>query len=276
MARDDRLRLGGKAYRSRLIIGSGRYRSAAEQRACAKAAGAQLVTAAVRRVPLGRSGKAGALAPLPQARAYQLLPNSAGCRTAEEAVRCLRLARAAGGWRLVKLEVCGEDASLYPDMEETLKAAAILIHEGFHVMAYCSDDLVGAQKLDALGCAAIMPLAAPIGSGLGVQNAFALRLLVARCRAPVLVDAGLGSPADAAQVMELGCAGVLMNTAIARARAPVEMARAMKLAVEAGRLGFLAGRMAKQQTAQKSSPAAGRIGAPKASARRRSRRAPDS
>lgn len=262
MAASDRLRLGGKSYTSRLIVGSGRYRSPAEQRACAKAAGAELVTAAVRRVPLQGESAPSGLAPLPQSRAYTLLPNSAGCRTADEAVRCLRLARAAGGWRLVKLEVCGDDASLYPDMEETLKAAAALIAEGFQVMAYCTDDVVAAKKLDALGCAAIMPLAAPIGSGLGVQNAFALRLLVARCRAPVLVDAGLGSPADAAQVMELGCAGVLMNTAIAEARAPVQMARAMKLAVEAGRLGFLAGRMVKKDKAQKSSPAAGRIGAP--------------
>jgi len=257
--RSDRLRLGGKAWRSRLIIGSGGYRSPTEQRACAKAAGAQLVTAAVRRVPLGKTQSAAALAPLPQSRAYTLLPNSAGCRTAEEAVRVLRLARAALGVRLVKLEVCGEDAMLYPDMEETLKAAAILVGEGFHVMAYCSDDIVGAHKLDALGCAAIMPLAAPIGSGLGVQNPFALRLLVERCRAPVLVDAGLGSPADAAEVMALGCAGVLVNTAIAKARAPVQMAQAMKLAVEAGRLGFLAGRMTPQDKARASSPAAGKI-----------------
>ena len=190
---------------------------------------------------------------------YTYLPNTAGCYTAEDALRTLRLAREAGGWDLVKLEVLGDQKTLYPQMIETLAATEVLIKEGFQVMVYCSDDPIMAKRLEDLGCVAIMPLAAPIGSGLGVQNAINIRLIVEQASVPVLVDAGVGTASDASVAMELGCDGVLMNSAIAEAKDPVKMARAMKLAVEAGRLAYLAGRMGKKLYADPSSPLAGLI-----------------
>jgi thiazole synthase len=190
---------------------------------------------------------------------YTFLPNTAGCYTADEAVRTLRLAREAGGWDLVKLEVLGEQKFLYPDMIETLKAAEALVKEGFKVMVYCTDDIIMAKRLEELGCCAIMPLGAPIGSGLGVQNPVNIRQIIEQSSVPVLVDAGVGTASDAAIAMELGCDGVLMNTAIAEARNPIAMARAMRLAVEGGRLAYLSGRMPKKRFADPSSPLAGLI-----------------
>jgi thiazole synthase len=190
---------------------------------------------------------------------FTYLPNTAGCFTGEDAVRTLRLAREAGGWSLVKLEVLGDQKTLYPNMPETLHAAELLIKEGFEVMVYCSDDPIQAKRLEEIGCCAIMPLAAPIGSGLGVQNPVTLRLIVEQSKVPVIVDAGVGTASDATIAMELGCDGVLMNTAIAEAKSPVTMARAMRLAVEAGRLAYLAGRMPKKRYADPSSPLAGLI-----------------
>jgi len=190
---------------------------------------------------------------------YTYLPNTAGCYSAADAVRTLRLAREAGGWDLVKLEVLGDQQTLYPNMTETVAAAETLVAEGFKVMVYCSDDLIFAKKLEDLGCVAIMPLAAPIGSGLGIQNAINIRLIVERAKVPVLVDAGVGTASDATVAMELGCDGVLMNTAIAEAKDPVAMARAMKLAVLSGRLAYRAGRMPKKRYADPSSPLAGLI-----------------
>jgi len=187
------------------------------------------------------------------------LPNTAGCYTAEDAVRTLRLAREAGGWNLVKLEVLGDQKTLYPDMVETLRAAEALLKDGFEVMVYCTDDPIMAKKLEDMGCCAIMPLAAPIGSGLGIQNPINIRLIIEQSKVPVLVDAGVGTASDAAIAMELGCDGVLMNTAIAEAKDPIRMARAMKLAVEAGRLAYLAGRMPKKMYADPSSPLGGLI-----------------
>ena len=190
---------------------------------------------------------------------FTILPNTAGCYTADEAVRTMRLAREAGGWKLVKLEVLGDQTTLYPNMLETLLATEMLVKEGFEVMVYCSDDLIMAKRLEDLGCVAIMPLAAPIGSGLGIQNPVNLRIIIENSGLPVLVDAGVGTASDAAIAMELGCDGVLMNTAIAEARDPISMAHAMRLAVEAGRLAYLAGRMAKKRYADPSSPLGGLI-----------------
>ena len=190
---------------------------------------------------------------------YTYLPNTAGCYTADEAVRTLRLAREAGGWDLVKLEVLGDQKSLYPDMVETLKAAETLVREGFKVMVYCTDDPIMAKRLEEIGCVAIMPLGAPIGSGLGIQNPVNIRLIIEQAKVPVLVDAGVGTASDAAVAMELGCDGVLMNTAIALAKDPIAMAHAMRLAVQGGRLAYLAGRMPKKLYADPSSPLAGLI-----------------
>ena len=255
-AADDALVVAGRRVKSRLIVGTGKYKDFAETRAAVEASGADIVTVAVRRVNIAEPGTPMLSEYLDPGR-YTYLPNTAGCFTAEEAIRTLRLAREAGGWTLVKLEVLGDSDTLYPDMAETLRAATTLVADGFDVMVYCSDDPLYARKLEDAGCAAIMPLAAPIGSGLGIQNRVNLRLIVERANVPVIVDAGVGTASDAAIAMELGCDGVLMNTAIAEAREPVRMARAMKLAVEAGREAYLAGRMARRRVGDPSSPLAG-------------------
>jgi thiazole synthase len=250
--------IAGRPYRSRLIVGTGKYKDLAENAAAVEAAGAEIVTVAVRRVNV-TNPKEPMLIDYIDPKKVMYLPNTAGCYTAEEAVRTLRLAREAGGWKLVKLEVLGDQKTLYPDMVETLRAAEALLKEGFEVMVYCSDDPIMARRLEDMGCCAIMPLAAPIGSGLGIQNPINIRLIIEQSKVPVLVDAGVGTASDAAIAMELGCDGVLMNTAIAEAKNPIQMARAMKLAVEAGRLAYLAGRMAKRKYADPSSPLAGLI-----------------
>ncbi len=254
----DGFEVAGKRYSSRLIIGTGKYKDFEETARALEASGAEIVTVAVRRVNLTDPDKP-MLVDYVDPKRYTYLPNTAGCYSAEEAVRTLRLAREAGGWSLVKLEVLGDQKTLYPDMTETLRAAELLIGEGFEVMVYCTDDPILARKLEELGCCAIMPLAAPIGSGLGIQNPVNIRLIVEQSAVPVIVDAGVGTASDASVAMELGCDGVLMNTAIAEARDPIRMARAMKLAIESGRLAYLAGRMAKKRYADPSSPLAGLI-----------------
>ncbi|HEY4345826.1 MAG TPA: thiazole synthase [Parvibaculum sp.] len=255
---DDSLVIAGVPYRSRLIVGTGKYKDLAENAAAVEAAGAEIVTVAVRRVNV-TNPKEPMLVDFIDPKKVMYLPNTAGCYTADDAVRTLRLAREAGGWNLVKLEVLGDQKTLYPDMIETLRATEALRNDGFEIMVYCSDDPIMAKRLEDLGCAAIMPLAAPIGSGLGIQNPVNIRLIIEQSKVPVIVDAGVGTASDAAIAMELGCDGVLMNTAIAEAKHPLQMARAMKLAVEAGRLAYLAGRMAKRKYADPSSPLAGLI-----------------
>lgn len=254
----DPLEVAGRTYHSRLLVGTGKYKDFEETARAIEASGAEIVTVAVRRVNIADS-KQPMLTDYVDPKRYTYLPNTAGCYTAEDAIRTLRLAREAGGWDLVKLEVLGDQKTLYPDMPETLRAAEVLIKEGFKVMVYCADDPIQAKRLEELGCVAIMPLAAPIGSGLGIQNPVNIRIIKENARVPVLVDAGVGTASDAAIAMELGCDGVLMNTAIAEARQPVMMARAMKLAIEAGRYAYLAGRMAKKRYADPSSPLAGLI-----------------
>ena len=248
--------LAGKNYHSRLLVGTGRYKDMQETKAVVEASGAEIITVALRRIDLSKKGQ-DSLHETLSSKHYTYLPNSAGCYTAEEAVRTLRLAKEMGNWTLVKLEVIGDKETLYPDVAETIKAADTLVKEGFQVMAYTSDDPVAAKKLEALGCAAVMPLAAPIGSGLGIVNPLAIRMIVEQSRIPVLVDAGIGTASDACIAMELGCAGVLLNTALADAQNPVLMARAMKAAVIAGRQAYLAGRMAKREMAKASSPTEG-------------------
>lgn len=255
----DLLTIAGKKFSSRLLVGTGKYKDLAQTKDAIEASGAEIVTVAVRRMNLSPTGGQ-TLQDVISPEKYTYLPNSAGCYTAEEAVRTLRLARELGGWTLVKLEVIGDKHSLYPDVEETLNAAKILVKEGFGVMVYTNDDPISARKFEDLGVAAIMPLAAPIGSGLGIQNPLNIELIVKQASIPVLVDAGVGTASDAAIAMELGCDGVLMNTAIAEAKDPVMMARAMKLAVESGRLAYLAGRMEKRASASASSPQTGIIG----------------
>ena len=255
---DDTLTIAGRAFTSRLIIGTGKYADYAENAAAAEAAGAEIVTVAVRRVNL-TDPNAPMLADFIDPQKFTYLPNTAGCFTGEDAVRTLRLAREAGGWSLVKLEVLGDEKTLYPNMPETLRAAELLVNDGFEVMVYCSDDPIMAKQLEDLGCCAIMPLAAPIGSGLGIQNPVNIRLIIEQANVPVLVDAGVGTASDAAIAMELGCDGVLMNTAIAEAKNSVLMAEAMRHAVIAGRQAYLAGRMAKRLYADPSSPLAGLI-----------------
>ncbi len=250
--------VAGRTFRSRLIVGTGKYKDYAQNAAAAEAAGAEIVTVAVRRVNLTDRSQP-MLVDYVKPDRFTFLPNTAGCFTGEDAVRTLRLAREAGGWELVKLEVLSDPKHLYPDMEETLRALKLLIAEGFQVMVYCSDDPVYARKLEEAGAAAIMPLGAPIGSGLGIQNRVNIRLIVEQSTVPVLVDAGVGTASDAAVAMELGCDGVLMNTAIAEAKDPVRMARAMKHAVLAGRDAYLAGRMPMKRYADPSSPLAGLI-----------------
>ncbi|MDP6709117.1 MAG: thiazole synthase, partial [Alphaproteobacteria bacterium] len=248
----------GRRFRSRLLVGTGKYKDFEENARALEASGAEIVTVAVRRVNV-TDPKQEMLVDYIDPKVYTYLPNTAGCYTAEEAVRTLRLAREAGGWSLVKLEVLGDQKTLYPNMPETVKAAEQLIKEGFEVMVYCSDDPIQARVLEEIGCCAIMPLGAPIGSGLGVQNPVGIRIIVENAGVPVLVDAGVGCASDATVAMELGCDGVLMNTAIAEAKDPILMARAMRHAVEAGRLSYLAGRMPKRQYADPSSPLAGLI-----------------
>ena len=258
MQNDDQLVIAGRTFNSRLIVGTGKYKDYAENAAAAEAAGAEIVTVAVRRVNL-TDPDAPMLIDYLSPEKFTYLPNTAGCFTGEDAVRTLRLAREAGGWTLVKLEVLGDEKTLYPNMTETLRSAELLIKEGFEVMVYCSDDPIMAKQLEDIGCCAIMPLAAPIGSGLGIQNPVNIRLIIEQSNVPVLVDAGVGTASDAAIAMELGCDGVLMNTAIAEAQNPILMAEAMKNAVMAGRQAYLAGRMKKRLYADPSSPLAGLI-----------------
>jgi thiazole synthase len=255
---DEGWTVAGRHFKSRLIVGTGRYKDFEENAAALKASGAEMVTVAVRRVNVSDPNQP-MLVDYIDPKQYTYLPNTAGCYTGEDAVRTLRLAREAGGWSLVKLEVLGDQKSLYPDMIETLKAAELLIKDGFDVMVYCTDDPILAKRLEDIGCCAIMPLGAPIGSGLGIQNPVNIRMIIEQAKVPVLVDAGVGTASDAAIAMELGCDGVLMNTAIALAKDPIRMARAMGLAVEAGRQAYLAGRMPKKMYASPSSPLAGLI-----------------
>jgi len=250
--------VAGRTFTSRLIVGTGKYKDYAQNAAAARASGAEIVTVALRRVNLSDPSQP-MLADFVTQEDFTYLPNTAGCFTGEEAVRTLRLAREAGGWTLVKLEVLSNTPHLYPDMPETLRALEMLKKEGFDVMVYCTDDVVFAKRLEDAGADAIMPAAAPIGSGLGIQNRVNIRLIVEQARVPVLVDAGVGTPSDAVVAMELGCDAVLMNTAIAEAKDPIRMAVAMKHAVIAGREGYLAGRMQKRMYADRSSPLAGLI-----------------
>ncbi len=256
--KEDALVVAGRRFDSRLLVGTGKYKDFEETARAIEASGAEIVTVAVRRVNVTDT-KQPMLVDFVDPKKFTYLPNTAGCYTAKDAVRTLRLAREAGGWNLVKLEVLGDQKTLYPDMLETLVAAKELVADGFEVMVYCSDDPLMAKKLEDIGCCAIMPLAAPIGSGLGVQNPIGIRLIVEQANVPVLVDAGVGTASDATVAMELGCDGVLMNTAIAEARDPVKMARAMGLAVQSGRLAYLAGRMPRKRYADPSSPLAGLI-----------------
>jgi len=256
--RDRPLRIGGHAFQSRLIVGTGKYGDAETMLRAIREARPAMVTVAVRRVDLERSDEDGILRHL-DPEEYVLLPNTAGCHTGEEAVRYAKLARAAGFGEWVKLEVIGDDETLLPDVEETLEAARVLVAEGFKVMAYTNDDLVTALKLEEIGVVSVMPLASPIGSGMGVVNPYFIREIKRRLDVPVIVDAGVGTASDAAITMEQGVDGVLMNTAIARADDPVAMARAMRLGVRAGRLAFLAGRMPSREIAVPSSPARGML-----------------
>jgi thiazole synthase len=256
--RNETWSVAGRAFSSRLIVGTGKYVDYAQNAAAAEAAGAEIVTVAVRRVNLSDPTQPMLVDHVNPDR-FTFLPNTAGCFTGEDAVRTLRLAREAGGWSLVKLEVLSNTAHLYPDMLETLRALDLLIKDGFDVMVYCTDDVVMAKRLEEAGAAAIMPAAAPIGSGLGIQNEVNIRLIVEQAKVPVLVDAGVGTASDATRAMELGCDAVLMNTAIAGAKDPIRMARAMKHAVIAGRDAYLAGRMPRRMYADPSSPLAGLI-----------------
>lgn len=254
----DPLKIGSFTFDSRLIVGTGKYKSVEETEAALVETGAELITVALRRVDL-KDRSSGSLMSLISSGRWKLLPNTAGCYTADEAVRTLRLARELGIGDLVKLEVIGDAKTLYPDNEQTLEAAKILVKEGFTVLPYCIDDPIVCRKLEEIGCAAVMPLAAPIGSGLGIRNPHNLQIILEQANVPVIVDAGVGTASDAAVALELGCDGVLMNTAIAHAQDPVLMAGAMRDAVRAGRAAYKAGRMAKQPYANASSPTAGLI-----------------
>ena len=250
--------VAGRTFNSRLIVGTGKYKDFKENAAAVEASGAEIVTVAVRRVNVTDRNQP-MLMDYIDPKKITYLPNTAGCFTADDAIRTLRLAREAGGWDLVKLEVLGEAKTLYPNMRETLEATEVLSKEGFKPMVYCVDDPIAAKQLEDAGAVAIMPLGAPIGSGLGIQNRVTIRLIVEGANVPVLVDAGVGTASDAAVAMELGCDGVLMNTAIAEAKEPVRMARAMKLAVQAGREAYLSGRMGRRMYADPSSPLSGLI-----------------
>lgn len=250
---DDALMIGSRTFHSRLMVGTGKYRSPEEAFTAIKASGAEIVTVALRRMNLGDKGEGGITRILPP-EMYTYLPNTAGCYTADEAIRTIRLAQELGDYRLVKLEVIGDKTMLYPDVIETVRAAEILVNEGFEVMAYTSDDPLIAARLEEVGCVAIMPLGSPIGSGRGIQNPFNIRTIVEQASIPVILDAGIGTASHAAFAMELGCDGVLMNTAIAEAQDAVLMARAMKAAVESGRMAYHAGRMPLRHTGSASSP----------------------
>jgi thiazole synthase len=263
MARDnpmaqDKWQVAGRSFTSRLIVGTGKYKNFEQNAAAVEASGAEIVTVAVRRVNIS-DPKQPMLMDYVDPKKITYLPNTAGCFTAEEAIRTLRLAREAGGWNLVKLEVLGEAKTLYPDMVETLRATETLAKEGFEPMVYCADDPIAAKRLEDAGAVAIMPLGAPIGSGLGIQNPAMIAMMMEHVTVPFLVDAGVGTASDAAIAMELGCDAVLLNSAIAHAKDPVLMARAMKAAVEAGRLAFRAGRMPRRMGADPSSPLTGLI-----------------
>ena len=258
MSNDDSFQLGGRRYRSRLIVGTGKYKDFAETRRAIEASGAEIVTVAVRRVNITDPGKENLLDHLPPDR-FTILPNTAGCYTAEEAIRTARLAREAGVGDLVKVEVIGDERTLFPDVPATIEVARVLVKEGFVVLPYVTDDPVACKRLEDLGCAAVMPLAAPIGSGLGIRNPYNLKIIIEQSRVPVIVDAGVGCASDAARAMELGCDAVLMNTAIAGAKDPILMAEAMRLGVEAGRRSFLAGRIARKLYATASSPIEGML-----------------
>lgn len=255
----NRLTIAGREFSSRLMVGTGKYASNEQMVEALEASGAEIITVAVRRVNLADMGK-GCMLDFIDPKKYTLLPNTAACYTAEDAIRTCRLAREAGMSDMVKLEVLGDEKTLFPDNEELLKAAKVLVAEGFTVLPYCSDDVILCKKLEQLGCAAVMPLAAPIGSGLGIRNPYNLKLIMEAVSVPVIVDAGVGTASDAALAMELGCDGILMNTAIAGAKDPVAMARAMKLGVEAGRLAYEAGRIPKKLYATASSPLTDLIG----------------
>ncbi len=262
LGHDDPLIIAGRAYRSRLLVGTGKYKDFAQTRAAIDASGAQIVTVAIRRTNIGQNpNEPSLLDHLPPSQ-FTLLPNTAGCYTVDDSVRTLKLARELlDGHTLVKLEVLGDPHTLFPNVRETIRAAEILIKDGFEVMVYTSDDPIAARELEAVGCVAIMPLASLIGSGMGILNPWNLKLIIEQAKVPVLVDAGVGTASDAAIAMELGCAGVLMNTAIALAQDPVLMAGAMRKAVEAGREAFRAGRMPRKfYAASPSSPTAGLIG----------------
>jgi thiazole synthase len=252
------LKIGAHTFQSRLIVGTGKYKDVEQTQAALTASGAEIVTVALRRVNLSDRGE-GSLMALLASKRWTILPNTAGCHTAEEALRTLRLARELGMADLVKLEIIGDPRTLYPDNEQTLEAAKLLVKEGFVVLPYCMDDPVLCRKLEDVGCAAVMPLAAPIGSGLGIKNPYNLRIILESAKVPVIVDAGVGTASDAAVAMELGCDGVLMNTAIAQAKDPILMATAMREAVSAGRKAFLAGRMPRRLHASASSPESGLI-----------------
>ncbi|HEX4894918.1 MAG TPA: thiazole synthase [Solimonas sp.] len=258
MAAEDPLLIAGRAYRSRLLVGTGKYKDHDENRRAVEASGAEIVTVAVRRVNIGQNpGEPNLLDVIPPSK-YTILPNTAGCYTAEDAVRTCRLARELlDGHDLVKLEVLGDPRTLYPDVPATIEAARVLVRDGFKVMVYTSDDPILCKRLEELGCVAVMPLAAPIGSGLGIQNKYNILSIVENAKVPILVDAGVGTASDAAIAMELGCDGVLMNTAIAEAKDPVLMASAMRKAIEAGREAFRAGRMPRRRYASASSPVDG-------------------
>jgi thiazole synthase len=253
---DTQLELGGRKFTSRLIVGTGKYKDFAETRAAVEASGAEIVTVAVRRVNITDRKRENLLDFIDPKR-YQILPNTAGCYTAEEAIRTCRLAREVGVGDMVKLEVIGDQATLFPDTAATIEAAKVLVKEGFKVLPYITDDPVACLRLQEVGCVAVMPLAAPIGSGLGIRNPFNLQIILEQAKVPVIVDAGVGTASDAAVAMEMGCDGVLMNTAIAGAKDPIAMARAMKLGIEAGRLAWLAGRIERKLYATASSPLTG-------------------
>src|SRR5579885_3373099 len=258
MIEDDAFQLAGRTFRSRLIVGTGKYRDFAETRAAVEASGAEIVTVAVRRVNITDATRENLLDYIDPKR-YQILPNTAGCFTVEDAVRTCRLAREAGVGDMVKLEVIGDQQTLFPDIPATLEAAKILVKEGFKVLPYITDDPVACLKLAEMGCAAVMPLAAPIGSGMGIRNPYNLRIIIEQAKVPVIVDAGVGTASDAAEAMESGCDGLLVNSAISGAKDPIAMARAMRLAVEAGRLAYLAGRIETKLYATASSPLTGLI-----------------
>ena len=254
----DKLIIAGREFQSRLFVGTGKYRSFAEMARCHQASGAEVVTVAVRRVNLTDKSKESLLDYIDRSKFF-LLPNTAACYTAEDAIRTARLAREAGVGNLVKIEVIGDEKTLFPDVAATIEASRVLVNEGFVVLPYVTDDPVACKKLEDIGCAAVMPLAAPIGSGLGIRNPYNLKIIIEQSRVPVIVDAGVGCASDAARALELGCAAVLMNTAIAGAADPVLMAEAMRLAVDAGRKSFLAGRIARKLYATASSPIEGML-----------------